>query len=101
MRFVFRPATRRSTASRLRRDSEDSLSGAKEDLTKDMPNPPQPLKVEEVTKQLSQQSQRELGPSPSALSEGRGMEGCPIVPNGLEWSEFEGVHCCVFYSYRY
>ena len=37
------------------------MSGAKDDLTKDMPNPPQPLKVEEVTKQVTQQ---DLGPSP-------------------------------------
>ena len=70
------PATRRATASRLRRDSEDSLSGAsgpKEDLTKDMPNPPQPLKVEEVTKQLSQQSSSELSLSPAdLLAEGQG-----------------------------
>lgn len=55
-----RPATRRTTASRLQRDSEDSLSGAKEDLTKDMPNPPQTLKVEEVTKQLNQPSPADL-----------------------------------------
>jgi hypothetical protein len=62
-----RPATRRTTANRLRRDSEDSLSGgAKDDLTKDMPNPPQPLKIEEVTKQLSQQ------PSPADIGAAEG-----------------------------
>lgn len=69
--IVCRPATRRTTANRLRRDSEDSLSGAKEDLTKDMPNPPQPLKVEEVTKQLSQQTSADSGGSPVAVA----MEG--------------------------
>ena len=61
--MLCRPATRRTTASKLRRDSEDSLSGAKDDLTKDMPNPPQPLKVEEVTKQLSQPGSVDVGPS--------------------------------------
>lgn len=33
------------------------MSGVKEDLTRDMPNPPQPQKVEEVTKQLPIQQQ--------------------------------------------
>lgn len=69
MNLYTRPATRRSTASRLRRDSEDSLSGAKEDLTKDMPNPPQSLKVEEVTKQLSLQGEQAIvEPSHTALA---------------------------------
>lgn len=73
---IVRPATRRTTANRGRRDSEDSLSGAKEDLTKDMPNPPQPLKVEEVTKQLSQSSSADGGSSlPS--------EGITLVTNHL------------------
>lgn len=51
------------------------MSGAKEDLTKDMPNPPQPLKVEEVTKQLSQQTNADSGGSPVAVAmEGRCYE---------------------------
>lgn len=71
-----RPATRRTTASRLRRDSEDSLSGAKEDLTKDMPNPPQALKVEDVTKQLSQERAADIVSSPAAEGKGAGACGC-------------------------
>ena len=45
--FSSRPATRR-TAGRLGRDSEDSLPGSRDDVTRDLPHPPQPLKVEEV-----------------------------------------------------
>ena len=80
-----RPATRRTTASR-RRDSEDSLSGGKDDLTKDMPNPPQPLKVEEVTKQQSQPSSVDV-PGSSLSTEG-------IITSVWD-SHIGSVHSCV------
>ena len=56
---TFRPSTRRVAATRLHSNSEDA-AGGDEDLTKDLPNPPQPLKVEEVHPKTRQPGSDEI-----------------------------------------
>lgn len=58
----YSPSTRRVPATRLHSTSEEP-AGGEEDLTKDLPNPPQPLKVEEVHPKTRQHSSDEQPPA--------------------------------------